>query len=77
MSNVIQFPTQDIPSIMRRVADQIEAGEIDPKTVIAIMVDGDDQLDLYGWGVEPSTFEVAGIIAEAQLLWSDMGRVDE
>lgn len=78
-------PADDVVSTLRRVADEIEAGEIEWPVTTAVLVlghtdaevpDGDDRVQqiywqTYGMGSRTDVFTVRGVLATVLNSWSD------
>lgn len=71
--NVVNlFPTKDIPAMLRKLADSLEAGEEgSPETMFAITHNADEEIRFYGWGDDLSKAELTGLLTMAQRTWLD------
>ena len=79
MSNVIRlFPTTDIPTMLREMADRLDAGEAgDVRSMFAFTVDPDDEIVFYGWGADLSKREIIALLAMAKHDFLNFRIVDE
>lgn len=53
MSNITTLRTaklNDIPAMLRQMADQIEAGDVSASSMLVIIPRTDDWPEIYGWG---------------------------
>lgn len=68
--NVIKLGTgvkvTDIPGQLRRLADQIESGEVETDRLLAIIPRDNQYPVIYGWGEMMSAYERLGVMAAAQ-----------
>ena len=57
----------DIASMARRFADQVEAGEYSKPNRAIVIVERDDGLTILSWGQGLSAYELMGILEAAKL----------
>lgn len=67
---VVEIPTgnlQDVPGMLRRIADQIDAKErVNPDHLIMVFENPDGSIDIFGLGDFNDTARVVGLLAMAQ-----------
>lgn len=55
----------DIPGQLRQLADRIDAGEVEAKTVICVIPIDDDWPRIFGWGEDLGDFWRIGLLQTA------------
>ena len=71
-----QAPADDIPGMMRKLADEIEA-ERETETMIAVEVRRDGSLEVYGWGDDPGLPALVGLLHMAISKLTNMAGDDD
>lgn len=56
-----QAPAYDVPAMMRKLADEIEA-DGETETMIAVEARRDGTLEVYGWGDDPGLPGAIGLL---------------
>lgn len=70
-----QAPAADVPKMMRKLADEIEAGG-ETDTMIAVEVRRDGTLEVYGWGEDPGLVGAVGLLHMAISKLTSMADAD-
>ena len=83
MKNVTEFPPNSrtgVPDHLRRVADDIESGEIPDECVVMITHDKScpQAVDVWAWGITSSdSIHILGMLAKAASLVSGFNGAEE
>ncbi|RSU69664.1 hypothetical protein BRX37_23995 [Sphingomonas sp. S-NIH.Pt3_0716] len=71
-----QAPADDVPTMMRKLADEIEA-DGETETMIAVEVRRDGSLEVYGWGDDPALPGAIGLLHMAISKLTNMADDDD
>jgi hypothetical protein len=74
VKTLFETNASDITAMLRQCADSIDEGA-DPKSIVAVVTEGDGSLTIYGWGQTDSVDTLAtlqlAIVQHANMMLSD------
>jgi len=65
---IVELPVNnlnDIPTMARKLADDVEAGVYGHVRAVVVAIEADDGFSSFGWGAADDGFKVAGVFQAA------------